>query len=1029
MGRVQLNQHSADNESRIGMPRSSKLLARWTPADGALGQFDNGYVYVDDNSAISEIIDDGGFLAGKFTGTTNMPEINYYVREPSNAMTVAGITQANPAVVSIDGTHRVQSGDYVTFASIVGMTELNDISGTHDGANDASVLSDSGLSLGVNDLVGAYLFNTTDGSFGAITANTATTITATLAGGTENDWDTGDAYEVRFLVTDVSDETFSIGVDSTGFSAYTSGGTCSPDFSEFDNATITIAMLYQTEIASADVGAHSWRALYADGNDFQDTNHFNQILENAPTYEMAWATGVVETRAGGASPWRWRTRAISGTFGTAPIIKIAALEIWLGEPKQLKLSPAPSNNFLSGVVNAKDFGVATSNTATQNDSGLIAMRDAIVAAGADRHWDIYFDSNTESTPYQYTNNRWLFGVRNYTLHARGVFFENTSSSTASRDTRPLHNRNALDDTGDAAGNPTSFPSTYTFGTAGPGGRTITTDTAADAGNFAADDWVLLAGFEQQNFGGNPPNLRYFEYKKVVSAVAGTGVITFTEPLEYLYDEDWEAGTYSGEPGTPTMGDPRIISLERANYSIPVFAKIIGATWLPNTTSVVSDRLIVDGLEVILEDVTAPEWTCVMSRDVTTIRCKFETGEPDKLVRKWRDLDSNFGANNQTDEATLTNAVGVHHAILDGTAVHGQAELYPTQAVFRGVHFYGEVAQYGGIKYDTDTSGTPVYAHAFEDCVLYKQFGTGTDDQKYMVNNDLEWTFTVDSVPSAWAASTVYALGDRIVPTGSNPRGQCWECTTAGTSGGSEPTWPTTNQRFGMTQSDNTVTWTLVHSDIRVDADTTGRQVVQRLDYGSVIQNDDTNGCGVISSITHDGGSPGDYIIRGTFFQPAAADVMAVRTVQRIIDRGGNRIVGPPTNSLNDITAETVVFRNMEGVDSGRGVMQNGIVASTSSDQAGATKLLRGQNLVVTVGTAGDSVKLPLLINVIGTDEPASREVLVINSGANSLDIFPDYNDTILGKSANAAAALAANGVELFIAESTGLWIPAYGNVT
>lgn len=66
--------------------------------------------------------------------------------------------------------------------------------GTHDGSNDAAVLTDSGESWTTDEWVGYTIYNTTDGSRGLITANTATTITATLYGGTDNDWDTSDAY-------------------------------------------------------------------------------------------------------------------------------------------------------------------------------------------------------------------------------------------------------------------------------------------------------------------------------------------------------------------------------------------------------------------------------------------------------------------------------------------------------------------------------------------------------------------------------------------------------------------------------------------------------------------------------------------------------------------------------------------------------------------------------------------------------------------------------------------------------------------
>jgi hypothetical protein len=56
--------------------------------------------------------------------------------------------------------------------------------------------------------------------------------------------------------------------------------------------------------------------------------------------------------------------------------------------------------------------------------------------------------------------------------------------------------------------------------------------------------------------------------------------------------------------------------------------------------------------------------------------------------------------------------------------------------------------------------------------------------------------------ATWAASTAYALGDYVVPTTSN--GFYYECTTAGTSGTTEPTWPTT---AGATVTDGTVVWT------------------------------------------------------------------------------------------------------------------------------------------------------------------------------------------------------------------------------
>lgn len=56
--------------------------------------------------------------------------------------------------------------------------------------------------------------------------------------------------------------------------------------------------------------------------------------------------------------------------------------------------------------------------------------------------------------------------------------------------------------------------------------------------------------------------------------------------------------------------------------------------------------------------------------------------------------------------------------------------------------------------------------------------------------------------AVWIAGTVYALGAERIPTARN--GHYYAVTTAGTSGATEPTWPTTS---GATVTDGTVVWT------------------------------------------------------------------------------------------------------------------------------------------------------------------------------------------------------------------------------
>jgi len=56
-------------------------------------------------------------------------------------------------------------------------------------------------------------------------------------------------------------------------------------------------------------------------------------------------------------------------------------------------------------------------------------------------------------------------------------------------------------------------------------------------------------------------------------------------------------------------------------------------------------------------------------------------------------------------------------------------------------------------------------------------------------------------PAARAATTAYGAGAYVVPTAAN--GHVYKCTTAGTTGSTEPTWPTTH---GATVADGSVVW-------------------------------------------------------------------------------------------------------------------------------------------------------------------------------------------------------------------------------
>lgn len=93
-----------------------------------------------------------------------------------------------------DGSSGTITANTATTVTVAGAA-----TGTHSAGNDEAVLTDATANWVAGELVGTTIYNTTDGSSGSVTGNTATTVTAVLAGGTEDDWDTGDAYSVSGL--------------------------------------------------------------------------------------------------------------------------------------------------------------------------------------------------------------------------------------------------------------------------------------------------------------------------------------------------------------------------------------------------------------------------------------------------------------------------------------------------------------------------------------------------------------------------------------------------------------------------------------------------------------------------------------------------------------------------------------------------------------------------------------------------------------------------------------------------------------
>lgn len=275
-------------------------------------------------------------------------------------------------------------------------------------------------------------------------------------------------------------------------------------------------------------------------------------------------------------------------------------------------------------VPVTDHGVLPANTAAANDTALIALRD-VINADKTRHYDIYFPPGT----YLYSNNRWLFGVGSVTILARGVIFQNTSSSAWTVNKQPLSNKDIFNDSGDIpeAANKT-FVSGYKFNSSALFDTTITMTTSGEEANFAVGGRVLVHGFDQQA-SSYPPNLRYFQWNTVASV--GSGTLTLTDPLKYVFrSTDWEDNSQTIDGSVIVTGKARIISLERANYYYPRFIEIIGGEWLANPNgagnlfSLTAETLVMSGVKFPATGVPTE------NRTSTYFDCEFGGLEGDKI---------------------------------------------------------------------------------------------------------------------------------------------------------------------------------------------------------------------------------------------------------------------------------------------------------------------------------------------------------------------------------------------------------------
>jgi hypothetical protein len=182
------------------------------------------WFYWDVTTIVQEIVDRGSFSSGNAItilidnaagGHWWVYSVDHFPQYAPTLKINVGSQVSYDAGVAVDGITGPSQGDTIYSARIKMKLDSHNgtpniriyghdadtawrDTGTHDGGNnEATVMTDSTASWTVDALIGRTIKNVTDVSTGTITDNDATTVTvAALSGGTDDDWDTNDKYEI-----------------------------------------------------------------------------------------------------------------------------------------------------------------------------------------------------------------------------------------------------------------------------------------------------------------------------------------------------------------------------------------------------------------------------------------------------------------------------------------------------------------------------------------------------------------------------------------------------------------------------------------------------------------------------------------------------------------------------------------------------------------------------------------------------------------------------------------------------------------
>jgi hypothetical protein len=367
------------------------------------------------------------------------------------------------------------------------------------------------------------------------------------------------------------------------------------------------------------------------------------------------------------------------------LVRLAGMPAWLGSGAALGQASVLATEAATPQqveVDIRDFG-ATGDGRADDTPAFRAMHRRLLSI-QQRSPDCRLAIRLPKGAYRYRWNRWLWGLRYAAVIGERATLQCISDSPWDGDKMvlatnadPLRTIGINEPTGSERPN---------FGcaihSAAPGQRSVTLRDPRNAGLFEVGRFVCILSFDQQ-FGGYPPNCRYFDYA-VVQSVAGAQ-IALDRPLRFQH-----SAAYPEDGSIPeSIGRARITPIDRPWQPLALFRGISGIRVVanPHARERMANAVLGVGVyELRVTDCELINLTPSMGYRCEVTDSRIEFTEPDKLLGELEFRNCRIGR--------ISQATGVHRLGMSGCGIEQVSDIQARYVRLQGCRFEAQLTLEG-----------------------------------------------------------------------------------------------------------------------------------------------------------------------------------------------------------------------------------------------------------------------------------------------------------------------------------------------